>query len=88
VIKILKPLAGVVADNISKIPITAWLAAFLKALYDRELAITERAVKPADIIHNSSHILGKQIIHILPEGFVFHLLPVVRGRLIKSAVPP
>ena len=39
-------------------------------LYDRELAVSERSVKPASILHNSSLILGKQIIHILPEGYV------------------
>ena len=43
--------------------------AFSKLLYDRELAISERKVKPADITHNSSVILGKQVIHILPEGY-------------------
>lgn len=37
---------------------------------DRELSILERSVKPAEIIHNSSLILGRQIIHILPEGCV------------------
>ena len=39
-----------------------------KLLYDREIAISEVNVKPADIIHNSSLILGRQIVHILPEG--------------------
>lgn len=41
-----------------------------KVMYDRELAVSERRVKPATILHNSSLILGKQIIHILPEGSV------------------
>lgn len=50
------------------IPITAWLGALVKVAYDRELSISEHRVKPADILHNSSIILGKQIIHILPEG--------------------
>ncbi|KAL6721098.1 hypothetical protein ACLMJK_000198 [Lecanora helva] len=50
------------------IPFTAWLIAFTKIFYDRELAVSERIVKPASILHNSSLILGKQIIHILPEG--------------------
>lgn len=44
--------------------------AFTKLLYDRELAVSERRVKPASILHNSSLILGKQIVHILPEGYV------------------
>lgn len=40
----------------------------VKVAYDRELSISERKVKPADILHNASLILGKQIVHILPEG--------------------
>ncbi|KAI5304462.1 hypothetical protein KEM56_006475 [Ascosphaera pollenicola] len=50
------------------IPITAWLSALFKFTYDRELAISGRSVKPYDILHNSSHILGRQTIQILPEG--------------------
>lgn len=50
------------------IPVTSWLAAIVKLLYDREISVSERRVNPADILHNSSLILGKQIIHILPEG--------------------
>ena len=50
------------------IPLGAWLGAMLKLMYDRELAISEHRVKPANILHNSSIILGKQIIQILPEG--------------------
>lgn len=46
----------------------SWIVAFTKLFYDRELAIAEISVKPANILHNSSLILGKQIIHILPEG--------------------
>jgi nucleoporin POM152 len=37
-------------------------------LYDREISISENRVKPADILHNSSLIMGKHVIHILPEG--------------------
>lgn len=50
------------------IPIFAWIGAFFKVFYDRELSISEHRVKPANILHNSSIILGKQIIQILPEG--------------------
>ncbi|KAJ9644837.1 hypothetical protein H2204_001299 [Knufia peltigerae] len=50
------------------LPLMSWLGALVKVAYDRELAISETRVKPADILHNSSIILGKQIIHILPEG--------------------
>ncbi|PKY07695.1 hypothetical protein P168DRAFT_330945 [Aspergillus campestris IBT 28561] len=51
------------------VPLGAWLSGMIKVAYDRELSISERSVKPGDIIHNSSLILGKQIVHILPEGF-------------------
>lgn len=37
-------------------------------MWDSELAISERSVKPGPILHNASLILGKQIINILPEG--------------------
>ncbi|KAL9129736.1 MAG: hypothetical protein Q9217_001894 [Psora testacea] len=50
------------------VPVLAWLGATTKIFYDRELAVSERTVKPASILQNSSLILGKQIIHILPEG--------------------
>lgn len=40
----------------------------VKVAYDRELSISGRRVKAADILHNSSLILGKHIINILPEG--------------------
>ncbi|RAL06314.1 putative nuclear envelope pore membrane protein [Aspergillus ibericus CBS 121593] len=50
------------------VPVGAWIAGMVKLAYDRELSISERSVKPGDIIHNASLILGKQIVHILPEG--------------------
>ncbi|PYH41141.1 putative nuclear envelope pore membrane protein [Aspergillus saccharolyticus JOP 1030-1] len=50
------------------IPVGAWVGGAIKLAYDRELSISERSVKPGDIIHNASLILGKQIVHILPEG--------------------
>ncbi|KAI5301372.1 hypothetical protein KEM55_007274 [Ascosphaera atra] len=56
------------AWRIVPIPIGAWLSALLKVAYDRELAISGRSVKPYDILHNSSLILGRQTIQILPEG--------------------
>ena len=48
----------------------SWVIAVSKIFYDRELAVSERSVKPATILHNASLILGKQIIHILPEGYI------------------
>ncbi|KAI9868441.1 MAG: hypothetical protein M1813_005885 [Trichoglossum hirsutum] len=50
------------------IPLFSWLLAIVKIFYDREVAISERSVDPAAVIYNSSLILGKQTIHILPEG--------------------
>lgn len=50
------------------LPVGTWIGGLIKIVYDRELSISERKVKPGDIIHNSSLILGKQIVHILPEG--------------------
>lgn len=44
------------------------MSGLVKLAYDKELSISERRVNPGDIIHNSSLILGKQIVHILPEG--------------------
>ncbi|RDW67906.1 hypothetical protein BP6252_09302 [Coleophoma cylindrospora] len=50
------------------LPIEAPLILLTKTLYDREISISENRVKPASILHNSSLIMGKQIINILPEG--------------------
>lgn len=50
------------------LPLESWLMAMAKVFYDRELSIRETSVKPANILHNSSLIMGKQIINILPEG--------------------
>ncbi|GAP89866.1 putative nuclear pore protein [Rosellinia necatrix] len=49
-------------------PFQGWLLAVLKIFYDKELAISEHNVKLSSILHNSSLIMGKQIINILPEG--------------------
>ncbi|EMD68841.1 hypothetical protein COCSADRAFT_109846 [Bipolaris sorokiniana ND90Pr] len=50
------------------IPVQAWFMGLIGFLWDSELAISERSVKPGAIIHNASLILGKQIVNILPEG--------------------
>lgn len=50
------------------IPILAWLGGLFKLAYDREATLSDGRIRPADVLHNSSIILGKQIIHILPEG--------------------
>ncbi|KAJ9134763.1 Titin [Pleurostoma richardsiae] len=50
------------------IPFTAWLLGFVRVFYDREVSISEQYVRVSNILHNSSLIMGKQIIDILPEG--------------------
>lgn len=50
------------------IPVQTWFMGLVGFLWDSELAISERSVKPGAILHNASLILGKQIINILPEG--------------------
>lgn len=50
------------------IPLQAWAVSLVGFLWDSELAISERSVKPGSILHNASLILGKQIVNILPEG--------------------
>lgn len=60
------------------IPVQAWFISFAGLLFDSELAISERSVKPGPILHNASLILGKQIINILPEGYVFRSYDVER----------
>jgi nucleoporin POM152 len=50
------------------IPILYWMELLFKTFYDRELAIAERRVKPADVVDHASLFLGKQVINILPEG--------------------
>ncbi|EXJ73276.1 uncharacterized protein A1O5_03036 [Cladophialophora psammophila CBS 110553] len=68
------------------IPFLTWLGALVKMAYDRELSISEHRVKPADILHNSSIILGKQIIHILPEGSAI-LNPEKKAFCIDASTP-
>ncbi|KAI1438141.1 hypothetical protein GGR50DRAFT_691610 [Xylaria sp. CBS 124048] len=53
------------------LPFQGWLLAMLKVFYDKEMAISEHNVKLSNILHNSSLIMGKQIINILPEGSAF-----------------
>ncbi|KAI0474982.1 hypothetical protein GGR56DRAFT_489133 [Xylariaceae sp. FL0804] len=50
------------------LPGQASLLGLLKLFYDKETAISEHSVKVSNILHNSSLIMGKQIINILPEG--------------------
>ncbi|RYC62186.1 hypothetical protein CHU98_g4028 [Xylaria longipes] len=53
------------------LPFQGWLLAVLKVFYDKEMAISEHNVKLSSILHNSSLIMGKQIINILPEGSAY-----------------
>lgn len=51
------------------IPITAGFAAMGRSIWGAyELAVNEHRVNPKNIEFNESLILGRQIIHILPEG--------------------
>ena len=50
------------------LPLTTWIFALARLFYDRELAISEHSVKAANIQYNPNLILGKQVVHILPEG--------------------
>ncbi|EXJ89786.1 hypothetical protein A1O3_02853 [Capronia epimyces CBS 606.96] len=68
------------------IPLLSWLGALVKVAYDRELSISEHRVKPAKILHNSSIILGKQIIHILPEGSAI-LNPEKEAFCLDTSIP-
>ncbi|KAK3690018.1 hypothetical protein B0T22DRAFT_462779 [Podospora appendiculata] len=52
------------------LPWQTWVLGFIKVFYDRELAISEHNVKVSNILHNSSLIMGRQVINILPEGSV------------------
>lgn len=50
------------------LPFESWLLILVKTVFDREMSISEKSVRPARILQNSSLIMGKQIINILPEG--------------------
>lgn len=51
------------------LPIGAVFAGMTRSLYGiREMALDEESVNPNRVLHNDSLILGRQIIHILPEG--------------------
>jgi nucleoporin POM152 len=56
------------------------------AFFDSELTISERSVKPGAVIHNASLILGKQIVNILPEGYVASRVRVMHAKLRRSAI--
>lgn len=48
----------------------SWLGVLVNYLWDSELAISGASVKYSNVVNNPSLILGKQIIHVLPEGYV------------------
>jgi nucleoporin POM152 len=56
------------------LPVAYLVESVVKLVYEREIAISERRVKPASVLDHSSLILGKQVIHILPEGYVDHYM--------------
>lgn len=70
---------------------TTWLLGVVKIFYDRELSISEHNVKVSSILHNSSLIMGKQIINILPEGSALlnpEKIPYCVGQGKSSVVVP
>lgn len=51
------------------LPLEGWLLMFTKTLFsDKEISISENTVRVSNILHNSSLIMGRQIIKVLPEG--------------------
>jgi nucleoporin POM152 len=54
----------------AQLPFFTLLSAIGKVMLDNEIAVAERPVKISSLLFNSSLISGKQIINILPEGFV------------------
>ena len=54
------------------LPVRAWIWALVKLLYDRETSISDRRVKPADFFRDDELLSGRHILHILPEGYVWH----------------
>lgn len=50
------------------LPFGLVVEALWKWAWDRELAISERRVKAASLLDTSALILGKKVVHILPEG--------------------
>ncbi|KAF2155355.1 hypothetical protein K461DRAFT_266638 [Myriangium duriaei CBS 260.36] len=50
------------------IPLGAALMGLLRLVYDREVTISGSKVKYSNVIHDSSLLLGRQTIKILPEG--------------------
>ncbi|KAK9465027.1 hypothetical protein V1512DRAFT_277777 [Lipomyces arxii] len=55
-------------SSASALPISAFVSAAWKAVYDRELSISEHRVRAKDVVQKASHISGRHIVHILPES--------------------
>ncbi|KAK9241015.1 hypothetical protein V1525DRAFT_447562 [Lipomyces kononenkoae] len=50
------------------LPISTIASTMWRTIYDRELSISEHRVRAKDIVHGSSHISGRHVVHILPES--------------------
>lgn len=57
--------------TVTQLPIEGWLIFFTRTLFDKELSVSENSVRVSNILHNSSLIMGRQIIKVLPEGYVW-----------------
>ncbi|KAJ8099904.1 hypothetical protein POJ06DRAFT_254849 [Lipomyces tetrasporus] len=55
-------------SSASVLPISAFLSAVWRAIYDREVSISEHRIRAKDIVHGSSYISGRHVVHILPES--------------------
>ncbi|OLL22675.1 Nucleoporin POM152 [Neolecta irregularis DAH-3] len=62
-------LSGFCPANV-QVPLSALVCSAWKVILNREMSIDERRVKVNDIVFNSSRILGKHTVHVLPESTV------------------
>lgn len=51
------------------LPLEAWLLVVTKTLFaESEISVSENVVRVSNILQNSSLIMGRQVIKVLPEG--------------------
>lgn len=61
-------LTTILLSAASTFPLAATLASIGRAIYDRELSITEHRIRAKDVVHGADHISGRHVVHILPES--------------------
>ncbi|KAK9449263.1 uncharacterized protein V1518DRAFT_415529 [Limtongia smithiae] len=52
----------------SAFPIGTFFGSLWRAVYDREISISEHRIRAKDIVPSADHISGRHIVHILPES--------------------